>query len=308
MSSAIALTNARGERVELSAEGAGISAIFVRDRLGRIADVTVAAGGSAGKTIGRYANRIANGRFWLDGRRYTLLTNEGSNTLHGGPEGFSKRTWDVASRRADGGRTTGIAFTLCSPDGDQGFPGELHCNVRYAFDDAGALRLDYAATTKKPTVINLTNHVYVNLSAEAGSTIVHEELRIAARAYLPVDRAMIPSGAIAPVEGTKLDFSTVRPIGAEIYDCTFVLERSEDVLRPAAELRDKTSGRRLVVETTEPGLQLYTGKSGAVALETQRFPDAPNHPNFPSAVLRPGEMFTSTTILRFSIDGITSSD
>ncbi len=273
----------------------------MRDRAGRVADVSVAAGGSAGKTVGRFANRIANARFSLDGRDYLLAPNEGPNTLHGGPDGFSKRTWMVASQRTgEAGETSRIEFVLRSPDGDQGFPGNLQCSVAYEFDDTGALRLDYAAFTDAPTVLNLTNHAYFNLSAGARPSIAGQRLHIAASSYLPVDGAMIPTGAIVSVAGTPFDFRAARPIGTEAYDRTFVLDGWNSGLRFAAEAYDETSGRGLIVETTEQSLQLYTGKAGAFALETQHFPDAPNHPGFPSTVLRPGETFGSTTIYRFS--------
>jgi aldose 1-epimerase len=266
-----------------------------------VGDVNVAAGGSAGRTIGRYANRIANGCFTLDGRVYHLLTNEGPTTLHGGPDGFSKRTWRVTSKRAGGGgRAVRIEFALRSPDGDQGFPGELQCTVAYQLDDAGALRIDYKAATDSPTILSLTNHAYFNLSAGASTTIAAQRLQVAASSYLPVDAAMIPTGARAPVAGTSLDFRASRPIGTEPYDCTFVVDGWDGTLRAVAEAYDDPSGRKVFVETTEPSLQLFTGKPGAFALETQHFPDAPNHSTFPSAVLRPGETFESTTIYRFT--------
>lgn len=296
----IALGNERGERVELSPAGASIVGIFVRDRVGRIGNVAVAEGGSAGKTVGRYANRIANGRFTLDGRVYHLATNEGKNTLHGGPEGFSKRMWVVAGRRKTGRRITRVEFTLKSPNGDQGFPGALACSVVYSFDDEGALRIDYAASTDAPTVVNLTNHVYFNLAGDASASIADQLLKIAAASYTPVDKAMIPTGAIAPVAGTSRDFLRMRPIGTEAYDCNFVLDGAPGTLRRVAEARDPGSGRSLAVDTTQPGLQLFTGKAGSFALETQHFADAPNHANFPSTALRPGQTFLSTTIYRFS--------
>lgn len=296
----ITLTNERGERVELSAAGASIVGIFVRDRVGRVGNVAVAEGGSAGKTVGRYANRIANGRFTLDGHIYHLATNEGRNTLHGGPEGFSKRIWSVAGQRKTGRRVTRVEFTLKSPNGDQGFPGALACSVVYSFDDDAALRIEYAATTDAPTVVNLTNHVYFNLIGDSTASIADQELQIIASTYTPVDKAMIPTGEIAPVEGTTRDFRRMRPIGAEAYDCNFVLEGKSGELRRAAEARDARSGRIVTVETTQPGLQLFTGKPGAFALETQHFADAPNRPNFPSTALRPGQTFRSTTIYRFA--------
>ena len=267
----------------------------MRDRLGRIEKVSVAEGGSAGRVVGRYANRIAGGRFTLDGIVHRLATNEGRNTLHGGPDGFAKRDWAAAGQTRPGS----AEFTLHSPDGDQGFPGNLDCSVTYTFDDGGALRIGYAATSDAPTVVNLTNHVYFNLSARPGTSIAAQELTIAASAYTPVDGDMIPTGAIVPVAGSPFDFRALRYIGDTAYDCNLVLDGWDGTLRKVAEARDAGSGRRLIVETTEPGLQLYTGKHDAFALETQHFPDAPNHPNFPSTVLRPGAVFRSTTVFRF---------
>lgn len=299
--STVVLFNARGERVELSPQGAGIVGIFVRDGNGRIGDVVVDEGGSAGKVVGRYANRIAKGRLALDGRVYQLATNEGSTTLHGGPEGFAKRKWAVGPiRTAIDGKTMSVEFSLHSADGDQGFPGGLSCNVVYSFDDDGALRLTYAATTDAPTVLNLTNHVYFDLSAGVSSSIASQQLWIASDEWTPVDRSMIPTGKLAPIAGTVRDFRKMRPIGNELYDCNFVLEAYTGDLRVVAEAYDPESGRRLRVETTEPGLQLFTGKGTSFALETQHFPDSPNHANFPSTALRPGQRFSSTTIYRFS--------
>ncbi|HVA34390.1 MAG TPA: aldose epimerase family protein [Candidatus Baltobacteraceae bacterium] len=292
------LTNAHGERVELSPLGAAIAGIFVRDGRGRVSDVSVDEGGSAGKTIGRFANRIAKGRFTLDGRVYRLATNDGPNTLHGGPDGFAKRVWNAGPVRAtNDSHGSSAEFTLQSDDGDQGFPGSLSCSVVYTFDDAGALRIDYRATTDAPTVINLTNHVYFNFSG--APTIARHRLRIAAAAYTPVDAALIPTGRVAPVAGTTRDFRAMRPIGDEAYDCNYVVDGWDGTLRAVAELLDEESGRKLSVLTTEPGLQLYTGKRSGVALETQHFPDSPNHPDFPSTALRPGQTFSSTTIYRF---------
>jgi aldose 1-epimerase len=299
----ITLTNRHSERIELSSAGASILSIVVRDGVGRVANVAVAEGGSAGKTVGRYANRIANGRFTLDGRVYHLATNEGKNTLHGGPDGFSKRQWIVGKPVKDGPFVRRVEFTLRSPNGDQGFPGSLSCSVVYSFDDDGALRIDYVATTDAPTVLNLTNHVYFNLSGDSTASIADQLLQIVAQAYTPVDKAMIPTGQIAPVAGTSKDFRTMRPIGTEAYDCTLVLDGAPGELRRVAEARDRRSGRIVMVETTEPGLQLFTGKAGAFALETQHYADAPNHANFPSTALRPGQTFRSTTIYRFSAVG-----
>lgn len=287
------LTNRSGNRVSLSPDGAAMTGIFVPDRAGHSASVSVDAGGSAGKTIGRYANRIAGGSFVLDGTTFALLTNEGRNTLHGGPDGFSKRTWEVADRSA-----AAVTFTLRSPDGDQGFPGALACRVRYSWSDDDALRIDYQASTDKPTVVNFTNHVYFNLSGDPSRSISEHRLELAAANYTPVDVESIPTGEIAPVDATR-DFRTARAVGTVTYDCTFALDGWDGSLRYAATLSDPESGRSLVVETTQPGVQLYTGKPGAIALETQHFADAPNRSHFPSTVLRPGETFSSSTVYRF---------
>jgi aldose 1-epimerase len=292
----LTLTNRSGNHVVLNPAGAAITGIFVPDRAGRRSNISVDAGGSAGKTIGRYANRIAGGSFALDGTTYALLTNEGPTTLHGGPDGFSKRTWEVADRADD----AGVAFALHSPDGDQGFPGALDCRVRYTWSDDDALRIDYTASTDKPTVVNFTNHVYFNLSGGPGRSISSYVLRIAASAYTPLDDASIPTGAIVPVDAMR-DFRTARAVGTTAYDCNFALDGWDSSLRYAATLSDPESGRTIVVETTQPGLQLFTGKPGAIALETQHFADAPHHPNFPSTVLRPGEAFNASTIYRFGV-------
>lgn len=287
------LTNRFGNRVSLDSTGAAMSGIFVPDRGGRSANVTVEAGGSAGKTVGRYANRIARGSFALDGATVVLLTNEGRNTLHGGPDGFSKRIWELAVR-SDAGAT----FVLRSPDGDQGFPGALECAVRYSWSDDDALRIDYIATTDKPTVVNLTNHVYFNLSGDPRRSIAQHRLDLAASSYTPVDAESIPTGEIAPVDPAR-DFRTERAVGTQIYDCNFAIDGWDGSLRYAGTLSDPESGRKLVVETTQPGIQVFTGKPGAIALETQHFADAPNQPHFPSTVIRPGETFSSSTVYRF---------
>jgi aldose 1-epimerase len=193
-----------------------------------------------------------------------------------------------------------VTFVLHSPDGDQGFPGALECRVRYSWSDDNALRIDYTATTSKPTVVNFTNHVYFNLSGDSTQAISGYRLQLAASAYTPVDDESIPTGTIAPVDATR-DFRTERAVGTERYDCNFVIDGWDGSLRYAATVTDPASGRTIVVETTQPGMQLFTGKPGAIALETQHFADSPNHPNFPSTTLRPGETFTSSTVYRFGV-------
>jgi aldose 1-epimerase len=290
------LENAHGNRVALSTAGAAITSIIVPDAQGTPAEITVAAGFSAGKTIGRYANRIAGGEFTLDGITYKLPVNEGRNTLHGGPDGFSHRDWDVTSRDQ-----THVEFVLHSPDGDQGFPGAMEVRIRYTWDEANELGLHYTAVTTKPTAINLTNHVYFNLRGPDSNDVADQELQIDASSYTPLDGELIPTGAIATVEGTTRDFRVMRPITPENYDCNFVLDGWNGDLRYAAQARDPVSGRRIIVHTTQPGLQFYTGKPGAFALETQHFADAPHHPNFPSSILRPGQTFVSTTTYKFTL-------
>ncbi len=232
--------------------GASMSGIVVPDLRGARASVSVDAGGSAGKIIGRFANRIARGSFVLDGSTVTLLTNEGRNTLHGGPDGFSKRTWEVAERAA-----AAATFVLRSPDGDQGFPGALECRVHYAWSDDDALRIDYTARTDKPTVVNFTNHVYFNLSGDPSRSISHYRLHLAASAYTAVDTESIPTGDIVAVDPAR-DFRTAREVGTQTYDCNFAIDGWDGSLRYAATLSDPESGRRLVIETTQPGIQLYT--------------------------------------------------
>jgi aldose 1-epimerase len=287
------LTNSPGNTVSLTPVGAAITSVNVPDRKGMRANVCVDAGGSAGKIIGRYANRIAGGSFVLDGATYKLETNEGGNTLHGGPDGFSKRTWDVVEQS-----DSRVTFALHSPDGDQGFPGALECRVTYSWSGENTLRIDYTAKTDKPTVVNFTNHVYFNLSGVQGAPIENYRLQILASAYTPTNAENIPTGAIVPVDAAR-DFRVERSVGTEKYDCNFVIDAWDGSLRQAAVLKDPDSGRTIEVETTQPGMQLFTGKAGAIALETQHFADSPHHPNFPSTVLRPAQTFTATTVYSF---------
>ncbi len=315
------LTSAAGVVVELITQGAAIHRILVPDGAGGAVDVTLGFDDLAGYTgpdnphmggtIGRFANRIAGASFELDGASFALVANEGANTLHGGPRGFDRRPW-TAEHGAGA-----VTMRLSSPDGDLGFPGAMEVSATFALSESGALRIDYVATTDAPTVVNLTNHVYVNLAG--GGTILDHVLEIGAGAYLPVDAAAIPTGDLAPVAGTPLDFTTPAPIGARIgdpfeqlaltegYDHCYVLDApaGEDGLMFAARATDPVSGRSLTVHTTEPAVQVYSGNhlSGVVharrsglCLETQHFPDSPHRPRFPSTVLRPGETFRSTTV------------
>jgi aldose 1-epimerase len=334
------LANAHGVAVDFISRGGTITSIRVPDRHGRLADV-VAGFDTAdeyvrdtrymGALIGRFANRIAGGQFTLDEVEYVLPRNNGPNQLHGGPCGFSSKTWRVAPFDRRGVR--GAVLCASSASGDQGFPGTMHVRVTYALDDDNALTVSYSAVTDAPTVVNLTQHSYFNLAGHDAGTILKHELEIDATYITPVDATLIPTGAFRGVHGTPFDFTKVQTIGARIgaedeqlrlaggYDHNFVLNHPRSArarMEPAfaARLRDPASGRVLEVWTTEPGIQLYTGNTfdkgrsgkggyaypryGAVALETQHFPDSPNQPQFPSTVLRPGDEFLSTTIYRFS--------
>ncbi|WP_113699611.1 aldose epimerase family protein [Nonomuraea lactucae] len=251
-----------------------------------------------GAVVGRYGNRIAGGAFTLDGVTYTLPRNNGPSSLHGGLQGFDRKVWTVADATG-----SSVTLTLTSPDGDQGYPGTLRATVSYTLD-GDALRLDYAAETDAPTVINLTNHTYFNLAP--GGDVLGHLVRIEAERYLPVDADKIPTGELAPVKGTPFDFTTPHAIGARhdgAYDHCFVLDGGITVVEPA-------SGRTMEVATTEPGVQFYAGgmldgvstpygRHAGFCLETQHFPDSPNQPHFPSTVLRPGERHTSATTYRF---------
>ncbi|MFF8604843.1 aldose epimerase family protein [Streptomyces sp. NPDC015346] len=236
-----------------------------------------------GALVGRYANRIAGGVFTLDGRTHRLATNGGPHSLHGGERGFDKRVWDA--EEVEGG----VRMSRVSPDGEEGFPGRLEVSATYTLDEDGALRIAYRAVTDAPTVVALTNHAYWDLGGE-------HELRVTAGYFTPKDGTGIPTGAIAPVGGTRLDFRTLRPVGVGIDD-NFVLDAGAP---DAAELYSPVTGRVVTVETSEPGLQVYADAMfSGIALETQHFPDSPNRPEFPSTVLRPGERYASETVYRF---------
>jgi aldose 1-epimerase len=331
------LTNRHGMRVRILTYGGILQSIEVPDRRGRPANVTlgfddlgdyVARSPYFGSITGRYANRIAGGTFTLDGVRYQLPRNDGPNSLHGGTVGFDKRIWRAAPFRH--GASVGLVLRFTSPDGDQGYPGTLATTVTYTLTDGGALRMDYRATTDRPTVVNLTNHAYFNLRGEGSGSIEDHELTILAGRYTPVDATLIPTGELARVAGTPMDFRRATAIGARIrdgfgqlvtgrgYDPNWVLDRRGAGLEPAARLADPASGRVLTVLTTEPGLQFYSGnfldgtlvgtggrtyrQGDGLALETQHFPDSPNRAAFPSTVLRPGEVYRTTTVYQFGVD------
>jgi aldose 1-epimerase len=332
------LRNAGGMSVAVLTYGATIQAVDVPDREGRAANVALGFGDLAGytslryltncpyfgATIGRFANRIAHGRFTLDGTVHELPTSNGPNTLHGGPSGFDKRVW--SAEQAAGG----VRMRYTSADGEEGFPGTLQAAVTVSLDDRGCLRLDYRATADRPTVVSLTNHSYWNLAGEGSGTVRGHRLLVNADRYTPVDAGLIPTGAVDDVAGTPFDFRVSRAIGDRVrsghqqlalaggYDHNYVLNRApgDAGLQLAAIAADPSSGRRVTVETTEPGLQFYSGnfldgsfagpsgrpyrEGDGLALETQHFPDAPNQPGFPSAVLRPGTTYRSSTSYTFS--------
>lgn len=333
------LKNASGMQVKITNFGGRITTIEVPDRNKKFDDVVLgfdnvegyatgpAASAYFGAIIGRYANRLAHGTFTLDGHTYHVPTNEGANMLHGGKVGFDKKVWDVKETSVHG--LPALELHYLSPDGQESFPGNLNVTVRYSLDNKNGLHLDYTATTDKPTVLNLTNHSYFNLEGAGSQTILNEPLTIDADRYTPIDSTLIPTGAIDSVAGTPLDFRKATVIGSRInddneqlklakgYDFNFVLNHPGELSKVAVKVEDPKSGRVMEVFTTQPGVQFYTGNflngtvhgiggtyahRSALCLETQHFPDSPNHSNFPSTVLRPGQTFRSTTIYRFTVE------
>jgi aldose 1-epimerase len=322
------LTNGHGVRVAIMTYGGVVTRLEVPDRDGNLGNVVlgfdtvdgyVKDSPYFGCITGRYCNRIANGRFTLDGQVYILATNNGPHHLHGGEVGFDKRTWKASPRVAPG--EASLDLTYLSRNGEEGYPGNLSVRVTYTLNNDNELRVDYEATTDKATVVNLTHHSYFNLSGPGSGTILDDQLRLSARTFTPGDATMIPTGEIRPVAGTPVDFTTPRAIGERIgqveggYDHNFVVDGPPGTLRHNATLYDPATGRELTVLSTEPGIQFYSGnflddirgaggaiyaKHGALCLEPQHYPDSPNQPGFPSTVLRPGETYRTTTVFRFS--------
>ena len=324
------VTNKNGLVLKMIDYGATVVSIETPDKDGKLANITLSfptidgylqRHPYFGATVGRYGNRIAKGKFKIGDEEYTLATNNGPNHLHGGVKGFDAVMWKGEPvRNSDG---AGIKFTRTSPDGEEGYPGNLDTTVTYTLTDDNELRIDYEAKTDKPTVINLTNHTYWNLGGQGSSQILGEELLLNADKYIPVDADSIPTGELADVEGTPFDFRTMHAIGDKIgeltntpqgYDHCYVLRGQDGKLALAAKVHDPKTGRTMEVLTTEPGIQFYTGnyldgseagggfkQHEAFCLETQHFPDSPNQPEFPSTLLKPGETYKSTTVHKFGV-------
>jgi aldose 1-epimerase len=326
------LTNTSGTTAKIMTYGAILTQLDVPDRDGKSEDVVLgfdnlkdylAGHPYFGATVGRVANRVAKGKFTLEGKEYKLATNNGPNALHGGLKGFDKVIWKAEPMMtADG---AAVKFTYVSKDGEEGYPGNLTATVRYTLTNENELRLDYTATTDKATPVNLTNHSYFNLAGAKSGDILGHELMLNADKYTPADDTLIPTGEIKPVKDTPLDFTTPRRIGERIdqlkgdpigYDHNFVLNGESKKLALAARVRDPKTGRVMEMYTTEPGVQFYTGnfldgkqtgrggvvykKHAGFCLEAQHFPDSVNHPNFPSMILKPGELYMQSTVYKFS--------
>jgi aldose 1-epimerase len=334
------LRNSHGIEATVITYGGILQSLIVPDKNGMTADVVLGfddvqgyqKNGSVyfGATIGRFGNRLAGGAFELDGKRYQVPQNDKDNSLHGGPQGFDKRVWKAEpSNDKD---SVGVTLTYLSADGEMGFPGNLKTDVTYSLNDKNELRIDYKATTDKPTVLNLTNHSYFNLAGAGNGDILKQVATLHAARYTPVTGKLIPTGELAPVAGTPMDFTKPTAIGTHIkadhpqlkfaepkqggFDFNWVLDAKGDVDKLAAEVHDPQSGRLLQLYTSEPGVQFYTsnfldgtvkGKQGKVyphwgafTLETQHYPDSPNQPDFPSTRLDPGQTYTQTMVLKFS--------
>ncbi len=323
------MTNESGMLVSILNYGGTVTKLMVPDKNGEMGDVVLGFDSFDGylqkndpffgALVGRYANRIANAKFTLDGKTYTLAANDNGNSLHGGNKGFDKVLWS-AEKLSD----SSLKLTYLSKDSEEGFPGNLNAQVIYTLSSDNSLKIDYTATTDKPTPVNLTNHCYFNLSAGEDSSILNEQLELNAGKYTPVDDKLIPTGKIEDVKGTPMDFTSPKTIGKDIdmvkggYDHNWVLNKAGNGLERAASVYDPGSGRYVEVFTTQPGIQFYTGnflggnllytksgqryvKHGALCLETQHFPDSPNEPSFPNTILKPGETYHEVTVYKFSV-------
>jgi aldose 1-epimerase len=322
------ITNPSGMQASIINYGGTVTKLIVPDKKGNMGDVVLGYDSLSGylqkenpyfnALIGRYGNRIAAGKFSLDGQNYTLAGNNSGNSLHGGAKGYDKVVW-TAKKLTD----SSVQLNYLSPDGEEGYPGNLNIQVVYTLTPDNSLKIDYTATTDKATPVNLTSHCYFNLSAGADSTILNHQLEIAADKFTPVNAQLIPTGKIEEVKGGPMDFTTAKQIGKDIqnvsggYDHNWVLNKSGNNLEKIASLYEPNSGRFMEVLTTEPGLQFYSGnfldgtlvntkggkrypKHAALCLETQHFPDSPNQPSFPNTILKPGETYRQTTVYKFS--------
>jgi aldose 1-epimerase len=331
------LKNKSGMEVQITNYGGVIHSLKVPDRNGKIDDVVLgfdtlaeyeAPGPYFGAIVGRYANRIAKGQFTLEGKKYQVTVNNPPNMLHGGKSGFDKKVWKVVEGGA--AKDQQLHLHYLSKDGEEGFPGNLSVDVTYTLNDRNELKIDYAATTDKPTVLNLTNHSYYNLKGQGNGDILDHVVQLSASKFTVVDKDLIPTGELRPVAGTPFDFRKPTKISAHIndnneqlklgigYDNNFVIDNGGKSVTFAARVVEPSNGRILEVQTTEPGVQLYTsnhmdngvhGKAGktynfryGLCLETQHYPDSPNHPEFPTTELKSGQKFHSTTIYRFTTD------
>ncbi len=330
------MTNASGVTVKATNYGAIITSIIVPDRTGKMADIALGYNRVEdymnavdkpyfGAIVGRYGNRIAKGKFSLEGQTYSLAVNNGVNHLHGGVIGFDKVVWDAKPS----GSSNTIEFSYAAKDKEEGYPGNLNLKVSYTLGDDNSLKVDYHATTDKATPVNVTQHTYFNLKGEGEGTILDHELMLNAKQYTPVDEGLIPTGQMPAVAGTPFDFTTAKAIGRDIakedeqlkfgmgYDHNFVLDKGSqpNALTVAAKVYESTTGRTMEIQTTEPGIQFYCGNfldgrlkgksgktyvhRGGFCLETQHYPDSPNQANFPSCILKPGETYQSTTVFKF---------
>lgn len=324
------LENRRNLTVKIITYGGIITSILTPDQKGKPDDIVLGFNSLEdylgkhpyfGALIGRYGNRIAKGKFSLNGKEYRLAVNDGENHLHGGLVGFDKVVWDAEELRDDA--EVGVRLSYLSKDGEEGYPGNLHTTVTYLLNDQNELKIAYKAATDQPTVVNLTNHAYFNLAGAGSGDILDHEIMINAHRYTAITDDLIPTGELKPVQGSALDFTTVKRIGADInkvkggYDHNYVLDKAGNELTLAAKVFEPKSGRILEVFTTEPGIQFYTGnfldgtltgkegkpygKYAGFCLETQHFPDSPNQPGFPGTLLNPGDLYQQVTIYKFSV-------